>query len=533
MKRFLILSIVLLVSCAPKEFQSTLDVLESRIEQAPDSVLSVVESIAPSKFASRKLKARHALLHTIALDKNYIDLKTDSIIAPAIKYYSRRGTANERFKTLYYHGRIFQNAGDTESALDRFIKASDLASEEVDSLALARCYAAQGILYFESCDYQKAAQADRNAADIFFAVGNTNSYVNRVLRESICWYSLNQMTRMKECLDEVEPYKSNISESALSSYYSRLLSYYVDTGNYKNVQGTLIEYLDRIPEHKVNWNVVFTAYGTIKDFDNMDIAIQKYAQYNKSRDVRYYALMSNYLESKELYKEAMDSYKEYIKAIDSSYTTTHVQNVRLIEEQYIKEKRILEQKINNLTLSIVIIVIAFLLIVSIVYAINRKKEAQNIKDLYLTLEQEKTSLEKMLESSVSLDDDVRWILAERMQLLNEIVLNHSLYSSGISNISKEKISMLLADTKEYLSTIGMTYVVKNPETVSFLRSRGLSTWEIGYCCLYVMGYSAKEIGGIMHNNQVYKISSEIRKKLGLEGGKVKLETYLKNLFACG
>ena len=92
--------------------------------------------------------------------------------------------------------------------------------------------------------------------------------------------------------------------------------------------------------------------------------------------------------------------------------------------------------------------------------------------------------------------------------------------------------MLLADTKEYLSTIGMTYVVKNPETISFLRSRGLSTWEIGYCCLYVMGYSAKEIGGIMHNNQVYKISSEIRKKLGLEGGKVKLETYLKELFAC-
>lgn len=180
MKRFLILSIVLLVSCAPKEFQSTLDVLESRIEQAPDSVLSVVESIAPSKFASRKLKARHALLHTIALDKNYIDLKTDSIIAPAVKYYSRRGTANERFKTLYYHGRIFQNAGDTESALDCFIKASEMASEEVDSLALARCYAAQGVIYFESCDYQKAAQADRNAADIFFAVGNTNSYVNRV-----------------------------------------------------------------------------------------------------------------------------------------------------------------------------------------------------------------------------------------------------------------------------------------------------------------------------------------------------------------
>ncbi len=90
---------------------------------------------------------------------------------------------------------------------------------------------------------------------------------------------------------------------------------------------------------------------------------------------------------------------------------------------------------------------------------------------------------------------------------------------------------LLSNTKEYLSTIGMTYVVKNPEVVSSLKAKGLTTWEIGYCCLYVMGYSAKEISGIMLNNQVYKISSRIREKLGLEGGKIRFETYLKTLFA--
>ena len=111
-----------------------------------------------------------------------------------------------------------------------------------------------------------------------------------------------------------------------------------------------------------------------------------------------------------------------------------------------------------------------------------------------------------------------------MELLNEIVLNQRLSLPAKSNRSKEKIESLLNDTKEYLSTIGMTYVVKNPDVVSFLKSKGLTTWEIGYCCLYVMGYNAKEISGIMQNNQVYKISSEIRKKLGLEGGKIRLET---------
>ena len=86
-----------IVSCAPKHITGTLDMVEARIESAPDSALTFLESVKLPLLATRELKAHHALLHTIALDKNYIDLTTDSIIAPAVRYYTRRGTPDARF----------------------------------------------------------------------------------------------------------------------------------------------------------------------------------------------------------------------------------------------------------------------------------------------------------------------------------------------------------------------------------------------------------------------------------------------------
>lgn len=531
MKRFLILSIVLLVSCAPKEFHSTLDVLESRIEQAPDSVLSVVELIAPSKFASRKLKARHALLHTIALDKNYIDLKTDSIIAPAVKYYSRRGTANERFKTLYYHGRIFQNAGDTESALDCFIKASDLASEDVDSLALARCYAAQGVIYFEFYDFENSVKVSSDAAFLFKTLGNINSYANNLVKIADSYLSLGCPEVSWKYLKIVESYVSQLQPEVLSAYYS--VSLRSTIGNNKNCTSLLEEYIGNVHESLINWNIISKAYIYMNQYNMAEDALLKYRLYDQNyNDMTYYAIRSELYELQGVYQEATQAYKKYLSVSDSIYIETHLQNLKNIEEDHIKDMAILRERNKNLLLILILLITGSLLFITILSVRKYLNERNSFKQTCLMAIQERDALSKIIENSLINDPEVNEILLERMTLLNEIVLNRRLPRTNSFHSTEQKMESLLHDTKEYLSTIGMTFVIKYPDFVHKLRSHGLSTWEVGYCCLYIMGYNAKEISGIMQNNQVYKISSEIRKKLGLEGGKVKLETYLKELFAC-
>lgn len=76
------------------------------MEAYPDSALTILEGIGKQKLGSKEEKARHALLMSMALDKNYIDTTSFDVLQPAIDYYLKKGDANEKLRTYYYHYRI-------------------------------------------------------------------------------------------------------------------------------------------------------------------------------------------------------------------------------------------------------------------------------------------------------------------------------------------------------------------------------------------------------------------------------------------
>ena len=128
-------AVVLAVSCGPSRNNQTdrrLDWIESRLNEHPDSALAAVRDLPPAVFRSRAQLARAALLHTIALDKCYIDLQTDSIISPAITYYTSNGTPDEKIKSLYYLGRIQYNAANYRAAIVTYTEALELSNKAKD-----------------------------------------------------------------------------------------------------------------------------------------------------------------------------------------------------------------------------------------------------------------------------------------------------------------------------------------------------------------------------------------------------------------
>lgn len=84
--------------------------------------LSILDSIKPETINGKNTKARYALLYSIALDKNYIDTTTLEILQPAIDYYLKKGTSDEKLKTYYYQGRIYQNRNENDSAMQSFVR---------------------------------------------------------------------------------------------------------------------------------------------------------------------------------------------------------------------------------------------------------------------------------------------------------------------------------------------------------------------------------------------------------------------------
>ncbi|MBQ8839143.1 MAG: hypothetical protein IJ005_07475 [Bacteroidales bacterium] len=128
MKRlFGILFIILLSGCSIREVKSKLDDVESYIAERPDSALVVLESIDSTALKTKGLKAHHALLHAMALDKNYIDVTDDSLANIAVKYYQKRGDKRNLVRSLYYKGLSYYYDEQYNNSILELSKAESIA----------------------------------------------------------------------------------------------------------------------------------------------------------------------------------------------------------------------------------------------------------------------------------------------------------------------------------------------------------------------------------------------------------------------
>lgn len=135
MRSFFLIACLLLSACGPIQHDNiaaVLDDVECYINARSDSALSVLRALPDQKLRHPALRARAALLHSMALDKCYIDLQTDSVIAPAVAWYARHGSADEKLKTWYYLGRTQYNAGDYQEAIVTYTEALDFTQKATD-----------------------------------------------------------------------------------------------------------------------------------------------------------------------------------------------------------------------------------------------------------------------------------------------------------------------------------------------------------------------------------------------------------------
>ena len=126
------LVLLLLASCASRRTAATLDDVETYIQFSPDSALAIIRTIDTTTLTTRSLRAHYALLHAMALDKNWIDTTDVGVVMPAVEYYAKHGTADEKMKAYYYLGRIHANRGDNNGAILAYTLAEDASKESKD-----------------------------------------------------------------------------------------------------------------------------------------------------------------------------------------------------------------------------------------------------------------------------------------------------------------------------------------------------------------------------------------------------------------
>ena len=176
---YLLLSVV---SCVVNPERELLNDIESYIMEHPDSALAVIESMDVNLLKTKRDRAHHALLHVMALDKNYIDVTDDSIARVAVDYYSRKGPEKYEARALYYLGVAYYYQGAYDKAILEFTKAENISSV-CDSLYLGLIKLMQCNAYNSTYNDIQELKYAKEALDIFDDI--SADYYSQVAKLSV------------------------------------------------------------------------------------------------------------------------------------------------------------------------------------------------------------------------------------------------------------------------------------------------------------------------------------------------------------
>lgn len=176
MKKLLLLviaSTLLFASCSNRNVRLTLDDVASYIQERPDSAFAVLKTLPTEKLNTAALKAKFSLLNAMALDKNYIDTTDVAVILPALEYYTKKGSVDERMLSLYYYGRILYNGKEYNKAIVAYSQALEYGEQSADdrykglaNMAMADTYATSYNTVEESHYVTEAEKYFRKLGDV-------------------------------------------------------------------------------------------------------------------------------------------------------------------------------------------------------------------------------------------------------------------------------------------------------------------------------------------------------------------------------
>ena len=316
-----------------------LDAAESLMEVRPDSSLIILDSIQSSDLHEESLKARYALLKSMALDKNCIDTTTFDILQPAIDYYLESGTPDEKLRTYYYQGRIFQTRNERDSALRSFMRGLDIANACKDSLTIARMLVAQAAVYVDYYDFNASSECYLRAADIYRNKHNTAYEFDCLTSALNCMNILNDKERGDSLINILDEFDS-VDESQMLLLRALKMTYIHIFGSEQDLRNLMANSTDSM-NYDVNGRLnLARAYGKLGDnekaISQLDYLDEVRAEYDT---LKYLLIKFPILENLKRYEEALVAYKDFVNRLELLNSEKLGQKSRTMEERHQMELR--------------------------------------------------------------------------------------------------------------------------------------------------------------------------------------------------
>ena len=540
----------LCMGCGGNLSMRQLEQLEARMNDAPDSVLTVLTAADMPRWGERR--ALYALLTVQAQDKNGLDVADDSLIRVATRYYDRKGLPLRRLQAFYYHGRVYANAGLKHEAMTAYTRAKEFADKVDEPLPVGLLYAQMGVLYGNDYDYPQALEYIENALIHYEKSGKER--LQYIAKRNIgqCYLNMLQFPQAEPLLKEVLEWGEAHNDSyIISSALDLLLCLYDATANAEALDSLIMRYpIDVLPQNAATYGIIAHYYALREDKavaeDALDYAWNiciaaedSIMLWQKSYQV-YKALDSPY--------DALHSHEQLLAHQDSVIRITLQQPLIASQRDHYETRLKVEELRNQQRRYLIRVAAAIALMVAVVLGIYvrrflRNKNRQLIEqieladELRLTIYNKEQALEEVHhELSVQrltydtklhvMDQQISQLFRARYQLLDE--LSKTYYEGTANKSEKDKVYKKVLREIERLSVdeefAQLEDIINEycDNVMAHIRAELPKMFsKIDYhllCCFYI-GFSGKTISVFtgIEANQIPVYKQRFRNKISKSG----------------
>lgn len=535
-RALVILLSVLLSSCQLFHITEILDTAERQLAEHPDSALATMRSIRRFEVLKPQVRARYGVLYSAVLDKNYIDIASDSLIRFSADYYDLYGTPEQRMRAYYYLGRTQENAGLILPATLSFLDAAQYSDRVDDNYLKGLLYSSLGTVYASYYKGEKSLQYYKQSYNYYKAAGLLQHQAFLLYKKATIYNYLQQFDKSIDALHCALKLADSIDYTLLKKWAKlELCTTYCYTGDYNNAHKYLKQCESRYP-----FEEIYT-YSTI-----CGVAANCYAYKGdklKSEEFlkRGFALAKNkqdsifigYSRSRSLLinKQTTIGYKAYLDALHKELQLTKIfvnnNPIDNLERHYLEQKNAKIQEKAQKVKHTYVILLSLLIVVAVAIIVrthirtkrNIATKDREISEYLAAIADLKNNIADQSQSSFALLNEV---MNDKFELVNNLC--NTYYESEDSQRQKDiifkKVKGIIAEIRdggEYFSTIEDNTNRCRNNILLRLKADfpNLSSDEYRLACYLCAGFSTQAICLFFGctNEALYRRSYRLREKI--------------------
>ena len=513
--------------------------IEQLMYERPDSAWKILQHMPSISQLRKEEQALHALLFTQAQYKNYIPVKSDSLLQIAEAYYRTSSDSLHKAWTLFYLAQYYRDSDEKEKALSYFQQAN-IASRNIENNQfkfLLNLHWAN-LLSDEDAE-NKGIEKYQTANKYAILLKDTLKQIDLFERWGWC-YLLNGKYNQADSL-----FKEAMSlsmKTEIKFLEKNLLAQLATTAYLKKEYFLALNLINRsislekdstelypLWANKANIFLSMNQYDSVRTYLQKDIRNSTLYQKAGKQKIWY-----QYEEKMNNLPKALEYSKRYAELLDTIYQKELSSKIIELQHKYDysliqSENKLLKIKRQRLYISLTAICMA-VLTVAVIFFYKRREEKRKLaeqmrskddlmKEMRLQLQEKTIDLhaaqEKIIEKETALDKELsqrekmRSEYSSKEAAMRKEILRHSEIIRKMEQLNKmsqqDKIqsrSVVLSDEEQDNLAEVINICYNNFTDRLWKKFPTLTKADISLCCLIKIGISNSNMLYLLDTNKV-------------------------------